>query len=77
MHGSKSAELCADCLVYREDIHEARMFLDSLGMTNTKILAKIETRQALLNFRGILATADGVVLSRQVLGLGKIIQVVH
>lgn len=48
-----------------EDIHEARQFLDSLGMSSTKILAKIETRQALLNFKRILATADGVVLSRQ------------
>lgn len=40
------------------------MFLDSLGMTNTKILAKVETRQALLNIRGILACSDGIVFSR-------------
>eukprot|EP00878_Enallax_costatus_P008141 GHUV01008513.1.p1 GENE.GHUV01008513.1~~GHUV01008513.1.p1 ORF type:complete len:786 (+),score=206.32 GHUV01008513.1:278-2635(+) len=53
----------------REDVHEARLFLDSLGMLNTKVLAKIETRQALLNFRGILATADGIVLSRGHMGL--------
>ena len=29
----------------------ALSFLHSVGMTNTKILAKIETRQALLNFQ--------------------------
>lgn len=40
------------------------MFLDSLGMANTKVLAKVETRQALLNFRGVLAASDGVVMSR-------------
>jgi pyruvate kinase len=43
---------------------EARAFLDSVGMTSTKVLAKLQTRQALLNFRGILAEADGIVLSR-------------
>jgi pyruvate kinase len=48
---------------------EAREFLDDLGMTNTKILAKLQTRQSLLNFRGILAEADGIVLSRGNLGL--------
>eukprot|EP00775_Hariotina_reticulata_P009310 gene9310-9475_t len=53
----------------REDVREARDFLDAIGMTNCRILAKIETRQALLNFRGILATADGVILSRGNLGL--------
>jgi pyruvate kinase len=49
---------------FREDVREARLFLDSLGMTHTKVLAKVETRQALLNFRGILAAADGIVMSR-------------
>uniref|UniRef100_A0A383WJV2 Pyruvate kinase n=2 Tax=Tetradesmus obliquus TaxID=3088 RepID=A0A383WJV2_TETOB len=53
----------------REDVREARLFLDSLGMTHTKILAKVETRQALLNFRGILAAADGIVMSRGNIGL--------
>jgi|LauGreDrversion2_5_1035112.scaffolds.fasta_scaffold69850_1 pyruvate kinase len=28
-----------------------RSFLHSVGMNNTKILAKVETRQALLNFQ--------------------------
>lgn len=40
------------------------MFLDSIGMTNTRVLAKLETRQALLNIRGILASADGIIVSR-------------
>ena len=51
----------------REDVREARSFLDSLGMTNCRILAKLETRQSLLNFRGILACADGIVISRRAL----------
>ena len=33
------------------DVVEARAFLDSLGLHGTKILAKIETRQALLSFQ--------------------------
>jgi pyruvate kinase len=33
-------------------------------MSSTRILAKIETRQALLNFQGILAEADGIIVSR-------------
>ncbi|WIA20835.1 hypothetical protein OEZ85_005187 [Tetradesmus obliquus] len=53
----------------REDVREARLFLDSLGMTATKVLAKVETRQGLLNFRGILAGADGIVISRGHIGL--------
>ncbi|KAF6256488.1 Pyruvate/Phosphoenolpyruvate kinase-like domain-containing protein [Scenedesmus sp. NREL 46B-D3] len=48
----------------REDVREARLFLDSLGLTSTRALAKVETRQGLLNFRGILAAADGIVISR-------------
>eukprot|EP00877_Chromochloris_zofingiensis_P009130 jgi/Chrzof1/4470/Cz14g14130.t1_PYK3[v5.2] len=52
-----------------EDIREARAFLDSLGMTSTRVLAKVETRQSLLSYRGILAHADGVVISRGNLGL--------
>jgi pyruvate kinase len=55
---------CCIAVVCREDVREARLFLDSLGMSHTKVLAKVETRQALLNFRGILAAADGIVMSR-------------
>lgn len=52
-----------------QDVLEARQFLDSIGLNNTKILAKIESRQALLNFMGILEEADGVIISRGNLGL--------
>lgn len=52
-----------------DDVKEARRFLDSIGLVNTKVLAKIETRQSLLNFTTILPEADGVVLSRGNLGL--------
>jgi pyruvate kinase len=49
---------------HSEDVREARDFLDSLGLQHCRVLAKIETRQSLLNFRGILATADGIIVSR-------------
>jgi pyruvate kinase len=45
-------------------VREARQFLDSLGLHSTRVLAKVETRQALLNFRGIVSTADGIIVSR-------------
>lgn len=48
----------------REDVREAREFLDSVGLQNCRVLAKIETRQSLLNFRGILTYADGIIVSR-------------
>jgi pyruvate kinase len=47
-----------------EDVREAREFLDGLGLQHCRVLAKIETRQSLLNFRGILSTADGIIVSR-------------
>lgn len=47
-----------------EDVREAREFLDSVGLDSCRVLAKVETRQSLLNFRGILAIADGIILSR-------------
>jgi pyruvate kinase len=52
-----------------EDVAEARAFLDSIGLAQTKIFAKLESRQSLLNFIGILSAADGVVVSRGNLGL--------
>eukprot|EP00882_Tetradesmus_deserticola_P000941 GHRQ01001021.1.p1 GENE.GHRQ01001021.1~~GHRQ01001021.1.p1 ORF type:complete len:630 (+),score=269.85 GHRQ01001021.1:216-2105(+) len=53
----------------REDLRDARLFLDSLGLMTTRVMAKVETRQSLLNFRGILAAADGIVISRGNIGL--------
>eukprot|EP00879_Flechtneria_rotunda_P021199 GHRR01022332.1.p1 GENE.GHRR01022332.1~~GHRR01022332.1.p1 ORF type:complete len:557 (+),score=186.89 GHRR01022332.1:438-2108(+) len=52
-----------------DDILEARTFLDAVGLTNTKIFAKLESRQSLLNFKGILNEADGIIISRGNLGL--------
>lgn len=54
------------------DVAECRDFLDGLpdgGGTATRILAKLETRQSLLEFDAILDAADGVILSRGNLGL--------
>lgn len=50
-----------------EDVREAREFLDSVGLESCRVLAKIETRQSLLNFRGIVASADGIIVSRYAL----------
>lgn len=52
-----------------EDVGEARAFLDSIGLANTKIFAKLESRQSLLNFIGVLSAADGIIVSRGNLGL--------
>jgi pyruvate kinase len=52
-----------------EDVYEARDFLDSIGLSSTKIFAKLESRQSLLNYKGTLAAADGVIVSRGNLGL--------
>ncbi|KAG1667784.1 hypothetical protein FOA52_010821 [Chlamydomonas sp. UWO 241] len=52
-----------------QDIHDAFAFLSSIGLASTKIVAKIETREALLNFQSILSEADGIVISRGNLGL--------
>ena len=38
-------------------------------MPHTKLFAKIETRQSLFAFEGILAEADGIIVSRGNLGL--------
>ncbi|KAK9908291.1 hypothetical protein WJX75_005628 [Coccomyxa subellipsoidea] len=51
------------------DVHEMREFLDEIGSTQVKIIAKVENVQALHNFDSIVAAADAVVLSRGNLGL--------
>ncbi|EIE21536.1 Phosphoenolpyruvate/pyruvate domain-containing protein [Coccomyxa subellipsoidea C-169] len=51
------------------DVHEMREFLDEIGSTQVKIIAKVENLQALQNFDSIVAAADAVVLSRGNLGL--------
>eukprot|EP00775_Hariotina_reticulata_P003154 gene3154-3431_t len=50
-----------------DDVIEARSFLDAVGLANTKIFAKLESRQSLLNFKGILNEADGIIISRSAL----------
>ncbi|KAL4459021.1 hypothetical protein ABPG75_013886 [Micractinium tetrahymenae] len=52
-----------------EDLYAARAFLDSAGMRQTKIIAKIERKSAVHNFEGIAAVADGLIISRGNLGL--------
>lgn len=51
------------------DIDEAREFLASIGADHTKLIAKCETRQSLMNFRSIAHAADGIIISRGNLGL--------
>lgn len=52
-----------------DDINEAREFLNSIGQDNTKVIAKCETRQSLMNFRSLAHSSDGVIVSRGNLGL--------
>lgn len=58
-----------------DDVAACRDYLDTLpgGVgTATRILAKLETRQSLLEFGAILNVADGVILSRGNLGLDNL-----
>jgi len=53
-----------------EDVVAAREWMDTVpGLAATRVLAKVETRQALFNFGPIARAADGVILSRGNLGL--------
>lgn len=52
-----------------EDISEAREFLTSIGADHTKVLAKCESRQSLMNFRSLALASDGIIISRGNLGL--------
>jgi pyruvate kinase len=52
-----------------EDLNEAREFLTSIGQDHTKVIAKCETRQSLMNFRSLAHSSDGVIISRGNLGL--------
>eukprot|EP00239_Pterosperma_sp_CCMP1384_P006443 CAMPEP_0197856444 /NCGR_PEP_ID=MMETSP1438-20131217/28582_1 /TAXON_ID=1461541 /ORGANISM="Pterosperma sp., Strain CCMP1384" /LENGTH=535 /DNA_ID=CAMNT_0043471901 /DNA_START=89 /DNA_END=1696 /DNA_ORIENTATION=+ len=52
-----------------DDVLKARSILKSCGLTQTKIMAKIEEKVGLTNFEKILDTADGIILSRGNLGL--------
>jgi pyruvate kinase len=52
-----------------DDITETRDFLESIGASHTKIIAKCETRQSLMNFRSVASASDGIIMSRGNLGL--------
>ncbi|KAL4434114.1 hypothetical protein ABPG75_000555 [Micractinium tetrahymenae] len=51
------------------DLYSCRALLDSLGMQQTKIIAKIERKAAVRNFEPIAHVADGIIISRGNLGL--------
>ena len=42
-----------------EDVRSARAFLDAIGMRETKILAKVATRQSLINIQDIVNQVRG------------------
>ena len=46
----------------KHDILEMKQFLASKHADKVKVLAKIETKEALVNFKEILETADGIIL---------------
>lgn len=52
-----------------EDVEEAKQFMAKLGRPHTKIIAKVETKDALTRFKNILNKADGIMISRANLGL--------
>ncbi|GBG67184.1 hypothetical protein CBR_g84848 [Chara braunii] len=67
------------CIRTAADVIEMRSFLSKTRyMRDTKIIAKIESRQGLAHFNSILEEADGIMLSRGDLGLAipieKIVQ---
>jgi pyruvate kinase len=51
-----------------DDVREARAHLDALGLSSTKIIAKIENKEGLVNCKGIIEAADAVTLSRGSMG---------
>lgn len=55
-----------------QDVKDARAFLDSIGLEETKIIPKVATRKSLLAFSGILNEADGIIISRGSLGLDNL-----
>eukprot|EP00210_Caulerpa_lentillifera_P004732 g4516.t1 len=52
-----------------EDVDEARDFMKKLNHPNVRIIAKVETKYALMRFKNILNKADGIMISRANLGL--------
>jgi pyruvate kinase len=54
---------------FLQDVHEARALLNGLNLKHCKLIAKLDAKSSLANFRGILNAADGIMLSRGNLGL--------
>eukprot|EP01025_Chloroclados_australasicus_P011954 TRINITY_DN1540_c0_g1_i2.p1 TRINITY_DN1540_c0_g1~~TRINITY_DN1540_c0_g1_i2.p1 ORF type:complete len:685 (+),score=86.36 TRINITY_DN1540_c0_g1_i2:65-2056(+) len=52
-----------------KDIQEVREFMKQNNMENGLVIAKVESRVALFNFRSILASADAIMCSRGNLGV--------
>eukprot|EP01023_Acetabularia_acetabulum_P024048 TRINITY_DN232_c0_g1_i6.p1 TRINITY_DN232_c0_g1~~TRINITY_DN232_c0_g1_i6.p1 ORF type:complete len:455 (-),score=72.50 TRINITY_DN232_c0_g1_i6:805-2169(-) len=52
-----------------KDLQEVREVLDGNNMNMTMLIAKIESRVALFNFRGILSNCDAIMCSRGNLGV--------
>ena len=48
----------------KEDVLYARELLDRAGLKGTEILSKIENKDGLLNFEGIITHSYGLILSR-------------
>lgn len=59
----------------KDQIVHVRQTLDSLGLSNAKIMAKIESQKALENFESILNEADGIIVSRGNLGIDVDVEV--
>eukprot|EP00878_Enallax_costatus_P004218 GHUV01004448.1.p1 GENE.GHUV01004448.1~~GHUV01004448.1.p1 ORF type:complete len:578 (+),score=172.79 GHUV01004448.1:112-1845(+) len=51
-----------------QDVKDARAYMDKIGMTQSKVIAKIENMEGLVNYREIMESADGVLLSRGSVG---------
>ncbi|KAK9804986.1 hypothetical protein WJX73_008258 [Symbiochloris irregularis] len=61
--------IALSCTCSGADIVSLRDFLNDLELDAAKIVAKVENRQGLDNFSGIVAAADAIILSRGNLGL--------
>lgn len=61
--------VCLSHTRHNSDLKEARQYLDSIGLSSTKMIAKVETKYGLGDFKGILSLADAIVVSRGNLGL--------
>lgn len=65
-----AASRATDLLSYAvQDVLDARVLLDNLGLDTCRVIAKLDAKSALVNFRSILNAADGIMLSRGNLGL--------